>query len=205
MTRSPQIFLTNDDGVSAPGLAALARALRPVGEVTVIAPEHNWSAGGHSKTMHKPLRVSPARLADGEPALAGSGSPSDCVALALLGLLEAPPDLVISGINTGANVGSDLTYSGTVSAAMEAVLSGVPGVAVSIDATLPGDYGPAAAFVAVLAAQLLAEPAGRPPRLLNVNVRICPVRPCAAYRSPGGAPGLSRRLSPARIPAARLL
>jgi hypothetical protein len=86
MTRSPQIFLTNDDGVSAPGLAALARALRPGGEVTVIAPEHNWSAGGHSKTMHKPLRVSPARLADGEPALAGSGSPSDCVALALLGL-----------------------------------------------------------------------------------------------------------------------
>ena len=179
MTRPRQIFLTNDDGVSAPGLAALARALRPLGQVTVIAPEHNWSAGGHSKTMHKPLRVSPARLADGEPARAGSGSPSDCVALALLGLLETPPDLVISGINTGANVGSDLTYSGTVSAAMEAVLSGVTGVAASIDSVAPDDFGPAAAFVAVLAARLLAEPAGTPPRLLNVNV---PALPRAALR-----------------------
>jgi 5'-nucleotidase len=104
MSRPLRILLSNDDGVSAPGLAALARALRPLGEVAVIAPEHNWSAGGHSKTMHKPLRVTPARLADGSPAQASNGSPSDCVALALLGLMEKP-DLVVSGINTGANIG----------------------------------------------------------------------------------------------------
>lgn len=175
MSRPLRILLSNDDGVSAPGLAALARALRPLGEVAVIAPEHNWSAGGHSKTMHKPLRVTPARLADGSPAQASNGSPSDCVALALLGLMEKP-DLVVSGINTGANIGSDLTYSGTVSAAMEAVLSGVPGLAVSVNSPAPQDYEPAAAFAAIVAARLLAEGATEPPRLLNVNVPDLPGR-----------------------------
>ena len=87
---------------------------RAFAEVTVIAPEHNWSAAGHSKTMHKPLRAWTTGLADGSEAMAISGSPSDCVAMALLGLLNRTPDLVISGVNLGANIGHDLTYSGTV-------------------------------------------------------------------------------------------
>ena len=117
----PLLLVTNDDGVYAPGLLELRRALEPVGEVAILAPEHNWSAAGHTKTMHKPLRVNEAQLSDGSPALVASGTPSDCVALALLGILDRQPDLVLSGINLGANVGHDLTYSGTVAAAMEAI------------------------------------------------------------------------------------
>ena len=105
------ILVTNDDGIASAGLRELATALANVGKLAIIAPEHNWSASGHSKTMHKPLRVTPAHLSDGRPALAASGSPSDCVALALLGLVEERPALVVSGINQGANVGHDLTYS----------------------------------------------------------------------------------------------
>jgi 5'-nucleotidase len=166
---APYILLTNDDGVTAPGLLALAGALRHVGEVAVIAPEHNWSASGHSKTMHKPLRVRPTLLSDGTEALMASGSPSDCVALALLGVLERTPDLVVSGINQGANVGHDLTYSGTVSAAMEAVIAGIPGIAVSLDSYTDARFDVAAAFAARLARAVLASPRERP-LLLNVNV-----------------------------------
>ena len=125
------ILLTNDDGYLAPGLLALRKALSRVGQVTVFAPDHNWSAAGHTKTMHKPLRVSQATLLDGTPALITTGAPSDCVGLALLGLVAERPDLVVSGINEGANVGHDITYSGTVAAAMEAVVTGVPAIAAS--------------------------------------------------------------------------
>ncbi|MCD6291511.1 MAG: 5'/3'-nucleotidase SurE, partial [Anaerolineae bacterium] len=121
-----RILVTNDDGVHAPGLLALAQALSAVGEVTVFAPDHSWSAAGHTKTMHKPLRVFDGRLADGTPALVTTGTPSDCVGLALLGLVPGKPDLVVSGINDGANLGSDVTYSGTVAGAMEAVVNGIP-------------------------------------------------------------------------------
>jgi len=113
------ILLTNDDGVQSPGLLALKQALGAVGEVAVLAPDHNWSAGGHAKTMHKPLRVQEVKLADGSTALASNGGPSDCVALAVLGVLSRAPDLVISGINPGSNVAQDMTYSGTVAAALE--------------------------------------------------------------------------------------
>jgi 5'-nucleotidase len=167
------ILLTNDDGVAAPGLLALAQAVASLGQLAIIAPEHNWSASGHSKTMHKPLRAIPTQLSDGTPALATNGSPSDCVALALLGLLETRPDLVISGINQGANVGHDLTYSGTVSAAMEAVIGEVPAIAVSLDSVESQDYAVAAAFAAQLAARLLSQNVGRP-LLLNVNVPALP-------------------------------
>lgn len=127
----PHILLTNDDGYQAPGLLALRRALSRVGKVTVFAPDHNWSAAGHTKTMHKPLRVNQITLPDGTPALTTTGAPSDCVGLALLGLVPEWPDLVVSGINEGANVGHDITYSGTVAAAMEAVVTGVPAIAAS--------------------------------------------------------------------------
>lgn len=172
-TAKPYILLTNDDGIAAPGLLALAAALRDFAELAIIAPEHNWSASGHSKTMHKPLRVRPARLADGAHALMASGSPSDCVALALLGVLERTPDLVISGINQGANLGHDLTYSGTVSAAMEAVIAGVPGLAVSLDSYTDTRFEVAADYAAQLARAMLSTEHGRP-LLLNVNVPALP-------------------------------
>ena len=149
-----QILVTNDDGVLAPGLLALAQELRKLGEVTVLAPDRNWSASGHVKTMERPLRVKEVSLADGTRALASDGAPSDCVALALLGVVPQKFDLVVSGINPNANIGHDVTYSGTVTAAMEAVINGVPGLAVSLDSK-PGhgelDYGPAARVAARVA------------------------------------------------------
>lgn len=171
------ILVTNDDGVNAPGLLALTREVQALGRVTVLAPDHNWSASGHVKTMHRPLRVKDALLADGTRALASDGAPSDCVALALLGILEEPVDLVVSGINPNANLGHDVTYSGTVTAAMEAVIWGLPGVAISLDS--PGnslevlDYGPAARLARRVAANVLRR--GLPKGvLLNVNVPYLP-------------------------------
>jgi len=166
------ILVTNDDGVQAPGLLALAQELRKLGTVTVMAPDRNWSAAGHVKTMDRPLRVREVKLADGTSALTSDGAPSDCVALALLGVVKAKVDLVVSGINPNANIGHDVTYSGTVTAAMEAVIAGVQGIAVSLDSQ-PGhgelDYGPAARVAAKIAVRVLQT--GLPEGvLLNVNV-----------------------------------
>ena len=168
------ILLTNDDGVWAPGLLALKQAMQEVGEVIVLAPDHNWSAGGHTKTMHKPLRVHETRLADGSLALTTNGGPSDCVALAVLGVLPKRPELVVSGINPGANVAQDMTYSGTVAAAMEGLLSGLSAIAVSLAVTEDGamNYPVAARFAATLARKLLAS--GRAGLLLNLNVPDLP-------------------------------
>ncbi len=127
----PLILVTNDDGISSSGLLALKQGLEPLGEVLVLAPERNWSATSHAKTMHKPLRITALTLADGSQGHSCSGSPTDCVAMAMGGALGAKPDLVVSGINTGHNLGIDITYSGTVACAMEATILGVPGVAVS--------------------------------------------------------------------------
>ncbi len=127
------ILVTNDDGVQAPGLLALAQAMRELGNVTVFAPDKNWSASGHVKTLERPLRAKETTLADGTSAFTTDGAPSDCVALALLGLIKEPIDIVVSGVNPHANIGHDVTYSGTVTAAMEAVISGVRGVAISLD------------------------------------------------------------------------
>jgi len=171
------ILVTNDDGVQAPGLLALAQPLRSLGQVTVLAPDRNWSASGHVKTMDRPLRVRDVRLADGSPALASDGAPSDCVALALLGLVEKV-DLVVSGINPNANIGHDVTYSGTVTAAMEAIITGgVPGIAVSLDAAEthdgPIDFSTAGEVARQVVERLLVQ--GGPGRLLlNVNVPYLP-------------------------------
>jgi 5'-nucleotidase len=167
------ILVTNDDGVTAPGLLDLASEMRKLGEVTILAPDRNWSASGHAKTMHRPLRIKEAQLNDGSVALASDGAPSDCVALALLGLLPDQVDLVVSGINPNANVGHDVTYSGTVTAAMEAVIWGVPGIAISLDS--PEDhlgvinYGPAARIAHHVAGMIIQH--GAPSNtILNVNV-----------------------------------
>ena len=166
-------LVTNDDGVYAPGLLALVLELRKIGEVSVLAPDHNWSASGHVKTLSRPLRVKPFALADGTIALSSDGAPSDCVALAVMGVIEKPIDMVVSGINPNANIGHDVTYSGTVTAAMEAAISGIPAISVSLDApeffsgTL--DYSLAAIATRRIAQKLLADPLPDH-AFLNVNV-----------------------------------
>ena len=149
------ILVTNDDGVQARGLMFLAQAMRALGEVTVLAPDRNWSASGHNKTMSRPLRLQQTRLEDGTAALSSDGSPSDCVALGLLGALERPIDLVISGINPFPNMGHDATYSGTIAAAMEAVLNGVPGFAFSIAPPEPPQKRRSYAHAAAEAARIV--------------------------------------------------
>jgi len=166
------ILITNDDGITAPGLLALAQSLKTLGTISVLAPDHNWSASGHVKTLNRPLRVNEEILADGTPALSSDGAPSDCVALAMLGILDEKIDLVVSGINAGSNLGSDMTYSGTVTAAMEGAIFGIPSIAVSLDVhsgQRDVDYSAAAEVARQVAVLVLAN--GLPNQtLLNVNV-----------------------------------
>jgi len=167
------MLVTNDDGVTAPGLIALVTEMRTLGQVSVLAPDHNWSASGHVKTMHRPLRVKEVTLTDGSSAWASDGAPSDCVALGLLGFIPEKIDLVVSGINPNANIGHDVTYSGTVTAAMEAAIGGVPGIAFSLHAPeeFQGslDFAPAARLARRVVAQVLKN--GLVPNLLlNVNI-----------------------------------
>lgn len=160
----PRILVTNDDGYFSPGIEALAAALRAVGEVVVVAPQTEASAVGHALTLRRPLRIE----AVGSGVYAVDGTPTDCVNIAIDEILTAPPDLVVSGINKGLNVGDDVTYSGTVAGAFEAALLGFPGIAVSLERP-DVDFGPAAGLAAELAAKVLAE--GLPYRtFLNVNV-----------------------------------
>lgn len=165
-----RVLVTNDDGIDADGLHALVRACERVGEVTVVAPHHDRSASGHSITLHKPLRVTPARIPGSQAAaFAATGTPADCVLLAVYALLPSRPDVVVCGINLGPNVGHDLTYSGTVSGAMEAAILGIPAIAVSLDAERDPRYEVAARFAAALAQEVSRR--GIPPdALLNVNV-----------------------------------
>jgi 5'-nucleotidase len=182
------ILVTNDDGVAAPGLLALANAMRPLGEVSVLAPDRNWSGGGHVKTMDRPLRARAVRLADGTAGWSSDGAPSDCVALALMGFLPSTPaakvDLVVSGINPTANLGHDVTYSGTVTAAMEAVIGDVPGIAFSLDSPMDGvaelDYAGAAGVARNVVQVALQNgiPAGI---LLNVNIPYLPAGQIKGY------------------------
>lgn len=174
------ILVTNDDGVYSPGLLVLKNALAPLGEIVVLAPERNWSASSHSKTMHKPLRINEVMLADGSRGYTASGSPTDCVALALEGVLGMQPDLVVSGINSGHNLGIDITYSGTVACAMESTILGVPGIAVSAvgpagietDALMP--ILEATGQVARQVAQGVLENGLPDNTLLNVNTPVLP-------------------------------
>lgn len=166
------ILVTNDDGVQAPGLLALAQEMRKLGRVTVFAPDRNWSVSGHVKTLDRPLRVQETALADGSAAFSTDGAPSDCVALALLGLVDLA-DIVIAGINPNANISHDVTYSGTVTAAMEAVISGVKGIAVSLHSPegFKGqlDYSTAAIVARRVAEKVMSD--GLPEGVvLNVNV-----------------------------------
>lgn len=163
------ILLSNDDGVASEGLRALQATLASLDEVWVVAPDRDQSAVSHSLTLQRPLRIEEVGLRT----FAVDGTPTDCVNLALNGILRERPRLVISGINRGANLGDDITYSGTVSAAMEGTLLGVPGIAVSLVGTDRFDFTAAAEFTRRLATRLLRDPLP-PDTLLNVNVPELP-------------------------------
>lgn len=175
----PLIVLTNDDGVHSPGLVALKKALEPLGDVRIVAPEENRSGAARSITMRSPLWVEEVQLADGSLAFATDGTPVDCVRMAALGLLDRPPDLIVSGINLGGNLGDDITYSGTVAAAFEGIMLGIPAIALSAEGYHPGyDLSVPARFAARLISVVLAH--GFPAKTaLNVN---CPDLPWEAIR-----------------------
>jgi len=167
------VLITNDDGIDAPALMALKKAIDLVADSIIFAPDHNWSASGHPKTMHKPLRAAPITLSDGSQGYTSSGAPPDCVALALMGVLDRKPDLVVSGINLGPNLGYDVFYSGTVAAAVEGVISGIPAIALSHDALDKPDYEGPARFAAYLVEQVAKR--GMPADMfLNVNFPAVP-------------------------------
>ncbi len=161
-----RILVTNDDGVHSEGIHALAEALKRLGPVTVVAPHVEASAIGHALTLRRPLRVERLRADVYEV----DGTPTDCVNVALARILDGPPELVVSGINKGYNLGDDVTYSGTVAGAMEAALLGLPGIAVSLERTSATyDFGPAADAAAHIAELVLAR--GLSPRtFININV-----------------------------------
>ncbi|HXU09494.1 MAG TPA: 5'/3'-nucleotidase SurE, partial [Blastocatellia bacterium] len=163
MTR---ILVTNDDGIHSPGIIALAEALDILGEVMVVAPAHEMSAASHSLTLTRPLRIDEIDARH----YSVDGTPTDCVTLAMNQIMrDHPPDLVVSGINKGGNLGDDVTYSGTVAGALEASIYGLPGIAVSLVQRTNFDFRHAAQFAAELARRVLGDglPRGT---LLNVNV-----------------------------------
>ncbi|BCR05100.1 5'-nucleotidase SurE [Desulfuromonas versatilis] len=161
------ILVTNDDGILSPGIQVLAERLNDLGEVVVVAPDRERSAVGHSLTLHSPLRAEEVRPGF----FAIDGTPTDCVNLGIHGLLSVRPDLVVSGINRGGNLGDDITYSGTVAAAFEATLMGVPAFAVSLagDSFSKADFLPAADFALSLG-RLVQDRQLPPDTFLNVNV-----------------------------------
>jgi 5'-nucleotidase len=160
-----RILLSNDDGYFAPGLAALAQALEPLAEITVVAPERDRSGASNSLTLDRPLML---RQAPGGFYYV-NGTPTDCVHLAVTGMLDHMPDMVISGINHGANMGDDTIYSGTVAAATEGYLLGIPSIAVSLANHNAVHFNTAARVVAELVQRIQAKPPTEP-MLLNVNV-----------------------------------
>jgi 5'-nucleotidase len=168
-----RILITNDDGIHAPGLMALYGALRQLGEVRAIAPERPRSACGHAITLHKPLRLRPVEMPDGGRGYASNGTPADCVALGVSDHLGGVPDLVVSGINFGPNLGVDMTYSGTVAAAMEAAICGIAAFAISIASYEKAIFEPAAEFASYLA-KTIFERGMCEASFFNVNVPAAP-------------------------------
>jgi 5'-nucleotidase len=181
-----RIVLTNDDGIDAPGLMTARQALEEVGDVLVVAPDQNRSGVGRSISFGRPLHVEERALADGATGYACTGTPVDCVRLVALGLLDFQPDIVVSGINHGENLGDDITYSGTVAGALEGIVIGVPGIAVSLSIDRPWHetadeasmvehrlhFEPVARFVARLTKLALHSlPEGR---ILSVNAPNLP-------------------------------
>ncbi|BAY29178.1 stationary-phase survival protein SurE [Nostoc carneum NIES-2107] len=171
-----KLLISNDDGISALGIRTLANCLAEAGhEVTVVCPDRERSATGHGLTLHQPIRaeIVESIFHPAVKAWACDGTPSDCVKLALWALLETPPDLVLSGINQGANLGTEILYSGTVSAAMEGMIEGIPSIAFSLASHTSKEFQTAAHFAQMLVAQLAAKPL---PELMLLNVNVPPVK-----------------------------
>ena len=160
-----RILVSNDDGYFSPGIVLLAERLAPLGEVSVVAPERDRSGASNSLTLDRPLTV--RRAANGFRYV--NGTPTDCVHLALTGLMDPPPDVVVSGINFGANMGDDTIYSGTVAAATEGFLFGLPSIAVSLNGKAGEHFETAAAIAAQMVERFARAPI-RQPVLLNINV-----------------------------------
>lgn len=159
------ILITNDDGIHSPGIIALQQAMQEIGETIVIAPDRDNSAVSHSLTMNRPLRIH--KLADNFYTV--NGTPTDCVALGLKKILPHPPDLLVSGINAGTNLGDDISYSGTVSAAIEGTMYGVPSMALSVGGKPPYDYRAAMQIAACMAGKILRNSLPEN-TLLNINI-----------------------------------
>jgi 5'-nucleotidase len=172
-----RILISNDDGIRAAGIRALEAALAPLGDVWVVAPDREQSAASHSLSLYRPLRVEQLD----ERHFAVDGTPTDAVNLAINGIMKVRPDLMVSGINHGGNLGDDITYSGTVSAAMEGTLLGVPAIAVSLAARDSLEFGPAAEFAARVAA-VVGERGLPRDTLLNVNVPGLPLDQLRGWR-----------------------
>lgn len=169
------ILLTNDDGIFAPGLLALYRRLSTHHTVTVVAPDRERSAVGHGITLHEPLRAAPIHMENDGRGYAVNGTPADCIKLSVLEILDTLPDVVISGINPGANIGVNTHYSGTVAAAREAALLSLMSIAVSINSFRPGYYEDAAEFTENFTMQMLSR--GLPEGVfLNVNIPDKPLK-----------------------------
>jgi 5'-nucleotidase len=176
-----RILVTNDDGITSPGLHALYLALGELGEVTIVAPDAEQSAVGHAITTMTPVRIKEVTLADGTSGHAVSGTPADAVRLAILTICQKPPDLVVSGINLGPNTGTNVIYSGTVSAATEARILRIPSIAVSIATFKDPIWETPAKYARDLAAEVLAH--GLPDKvLLNINVPNLPLNQVKGIR-----------------------
>jgi 5'-nucleotidase len=176
-TTRPRILVTNDDGVESRGLLALKQALESMGDVTVVAPDTNQSAVGHQKTLMRPLRVRERTLADGSLAYSVDGSPTDAVSISFLGYFGHGFDLVAAGINYGANLGDDITYSGTVSAAMEAVINSCPAFAISQEYYEHPDFTLSGIAATIVARNILEQGLSRG-ELINVNVPAVTLAEC---------------------------
>jgi 5'-nucleotidase len=177
----PKILVTNDDGIFAPGIYALWEAMREIGDVTVVAPDTEKSAVGHAITITDPIRVQKINRKNGFEGFAVKGTPADCVKIAGRALMKSPPDIVVSGINSGANVGSNIIYSGTVSAATEGTILGIPSIAISLNSVKGGDMNASQEVAKTVVKKVLKKglPVGV---LLNVNVPNIPLDIIKGYR-----------------------
>ncbi len=195
-----KILLTNDDGIHAPGLFALHQALKSVYKVDIVAPEAEMSAVGHAITLTSPLRVREVQKTGSFFGYAVSGTPADCVKIAVQELLERPPDIILSGINVGANVGVNILYSGTVSAATEGAFLGVRSAAISLATRKNPDFGFAARFSKEII-RFIEESGLEKGTALNVNIPACPPEKIAGvYLTRQGTSRFEERFEPRNDP-----
>ena len=181
MKKKPTILITNDDGIFAPGIYALWEVMRKIGDVIVVAPDSEKSAVGHAITISNPIRIKKVNGHGKFSGYAVNGTPADCVKIAVKAIMNNSPDIVVSGINHGANVGSNIIYSGTVSAATEGTMLNIPSVAISLNSIKGGNFRPAQKISESIANLILKNglPAGV---LLNVNVPNIPLDKILGYK-----------------------